>query len=74
VTVSTAYRWIIDVVLSKGLSQSLPHAWDEAERYIPFPVEVRPSIVLTYSIPKNGAGLSRESKDIISGDYGLLLQ
>ncbi len=68
VTVSTAYRWITDAVLS----QSRSHTWEEAERYTLFPVEVRPSIVLTYSVHKNGSGLSRESKDIIApGDYGL---
>jgi len=40
--------------------------------YSLFPVEVRPSIVLTYSVHKNGAALSRESQDIIvPGDYGL---
>ncbi|KAF8524082.1 hypothetical protein BU17DRAFT_85143 [Hysterangium stoloniferum] len=46
--------------------------WEEAETYTLFPVEVGPSIVLTYSVHKNGAGLSRESQDIIApGDYGL---
>ena len=43
-----------------------------AERYTLFPVEVRPNIVMTYSVHKNGAGLSRESEDImVPGDYGL---
>lgn len=68
ITVSTAYRWITDAVLSQARS----HTWEEAETYTLFPVEVRPSMVLTYSVHKNGAGLSRESQDIIApGDYGL---
>ena len=68
ITVSTAYRWITDAFLS----QSMSHTWEEAERYTLFPVEVRPSDVLTYSVHKNGDGLSRESQDIIApGDYGL---
>jgi len=68
ITVSTAYRWITDAVLC----QSRSHTWDEAGRYTLFPVEVQPSIVMTYSVHKNGAGLSRESQDIIApGDYGL---
>ena len=67
-TVSTAYRWITDAVLNQSRSRS----WKEAERYTLFPVEVRPSIVMTYSVHKNGAGLSRESQDImVPGDYGL---
>lgn len=37
-----------------------------------FPVEVQPNDVLTYSVHKNGAALSRESQEIIvPGDYGL---
>lgn len=68
ITVSTAYHWIIDAVLS----HSRPHNWKEAERFTLFPVEVRPSNVLTYSVLKNGPGLSRESQDVIApGDYGL---
>ena len=67
-TVSTAYRWITDAVLNQSRSRS----WKEAERYTLFPVEVQPSIVMTYSVHKNGAGLSRESQDImVPGDYGL---
>ena len=46
--------------------------WKEAETYTLFPVEVRPSNVLMYAIHKNGAGLPRESNDIIvPGDYGV---
>jgi hypothetical protein len=68
ITVSTVYRWTTDAILS----QSRSHAWEEAEMYTLFPVEVRPSIVLTYSVHKNGAALSRESQDMIApGDYGL---
>ncbi|KAF8530517.1 hypothetical protein BU17DRAFT_79301 [Hysterangium stoloniferum] len=68
ITASTAYRWITDAVLSRALY----HAWEEAETYTLFPVEVRPNNVLTYSVHKNGAALSRESQDIIvPGDYGL---
>ena len=68
VTISTAYRWITEAVLSQDRS----HPWEEADRFTLFPVEVRPSIVLTYSVHKNGAGLSRESQDIMTpGDYGL---
>jgi len=48
------------------------HHWEETERFTLFPVEVRPSIVMTYSVHKNGIGLPRESQDIIPpGDYGL---
>ena len=66
ITVSTAYRWIIEAVLNHSRS------WKDAETYTLFPVEVRPSNVLTYSVHKNGAGLSRESQDIIApGDYGV---
>jgi hypothetical protein len=68
ITVSTAYRWITDAVLS----QSRSHTWREAERFTLFPVEIRPSMVLTYSVHKNGPGLSRESQGIIPpGDYGV---
>ena len=36
------------------------------------PVEVRPSIVMTYSVHRNGDGLSRDSQAINApGDYGL---
>ena len=66
VTVSTAYRWITEAVLGRR------HAWKEAERFTLFPVEIRPNAVLTYTVHKNGTGLSRESQDIIApGDYGL---
>jgi len=66
VTVSTAYRWITDAVMDYAGS------WKEAETYTLFPVEVRPGDVLTYNVRKNGAGLSRESQDIIvPGDYGV---
>ncbi|KAF8512699.1 hypothetical protein JB92DRAFT_265786 [Gautieria morchelliformis] len=68
ISVSTAYRWITDAVLSQARCRT----WAEAERYTLFPVEIRPSIVMTYSVHKNGPGLSRESQDIIApGDYGL---
>ncbi|KAF8524097.1 hypothetical protein BU17DRAFT_63456 [Hysterangium stoloniferum] len=54
------------------ICQDRYHPWEEAETYTLFPVEVGPSIVLTYSVHKNGAGLSRKSQDIIApGDYGL---
>ena len=68
ITVSTAYRWITDAV-----NEFRSHdAWEEAETYTLFPVEVRPSNVLTYSVHKNGTGLSRESQDVIApGDYGV---
>ena len=65
ITVPTAYRWITDAVLD----QSTAHNWLEAERFTLFPVEVRPSMVLTYSVYKNGSGLSRESQDIIPPDF-----
>ena len=68
ITVSTAYRWITKVVLSQAQS----YTWEEGEKYTLFPVKVRPSMVMTYSVHQNGAGLSRESQDIIvPGDYGL---
>lgn len=66
ITFSTAYRWITDA------AQSQVRSWKEAETYTLFPVEVRPSKVLTYSVHKNGASLSQESQDIIvPGDYGV---
>ncbi|KAF8816775.1 hypothetical protein BYT27DRAFT_7181214 [Phlegmacium glaucopus] len=68
ITVSTAYRWITNAVLYQASSCS----WEEAETFALFPVEVRPNYVMTYSVQKYGAALSRESQDIIApGDYGL---
>ncbi|KAF8812754.1 hypothetical protein BYT27DRAFT_7182478 [Phlegmacium glaucopus] len=68
ITISTAYRWITNAVLY----QNRPHSWQEADRFTLFPVDVQPSIVMTYSVHKNGDGLSRESQDmIVPGDYGL---
>ena len=68
VTVSTAYRWITEAVLSQARS----HTWEEAKKFTLFPVEVRPGNVLRYSVHKYGAGLSRESQGIIApGDYAL---
>lgn len=68
ITISTAYRWIIDAVLS----QSQRHIWLEAEKFTLCPVEIRPSIVLSYSVHKNGEALPRESQDIMPpGDYGV---
>ncbi|KAF8816776.1 hypothetical protein BYT27DRAFT_6377119 [Phlegmacium glaucopus] len=67
-SVALAYRWITNAVLYQASSRS----WEEAERFTLFPVEVRPNYVMTYSVHKNGAALSRESQDIIApGDYGL---
>ena len=72
ITVSTAYRWITDAVQAQLQGQPQLRPWEEAERFTLFPVEVRPSVVLTYFVHKNGAGLSRESQDVIApGDYGL---
>ncbi|KAF8816780.1 hypothetical protein BYT27DRAFT_7181235, partial [Phlegmacium glaucopus] len=68
ITVSTAYRWITNAVMYQASS----HSWQEAERFTLFPVEVRPTYVMTYSVHKYGAALSRESQEIIApGDYGL---
>ncbi len=65
ITVSTAHR--LD-----NRRSSRSRSWKEAGRYTLFPVGVRPSIVMTYSVYKNGARLSRESQDIVApGDYGL---
>lgn len=37
-----------------------------------FPVDIRPDIVLSYSVHKSGTALPRDSQDIIApGDYGL---
>lgn len=66
ITISTAYRWITSAV------EAQYHSWKEAKSFTLFPVDVRPSVVMTYSVRKNGASLSRESQDIIApGDYGL---
>ena len=69
ITVSTAHRCITNAALSQV---SQVRSWKEAETYTLFSVEVRPSNVLTYSVHKNGAALSRESQDIIDPeDYGI---
>ena len=66
VTVSTAYRWVTTAV------QARYPAWKESESYALFPVDIQPSIVMTYSVHKSGASLSRECQDaIVPGDYGL---
>jgi len=66
VTISTAYRWVTIIVKSR-----YPQ-WQEAQSYALFPVEIRPSGVLTYNNDRNGPALSPESQDLISpGDYGI---
>src|SRR5215469_5770683 len=61
-----AYRWITDAVLSQY------DTWEETRRFTLCPVEIRPGNVLSYSVHKNGAVLSRESQHIMApGDYGL---
>ena len=61
-SVSTAYRWIADAVLNQARSRT----WKEADRYTLFHVEGRPSMEMTYSVHKDGAGSSRESQDIVA--------
>ncbi|KAF8675719.1 hypothetical protein AX14_005020, partial [Amanita brunnescens Koide BX004] len=60
ITVSTVYRWVNSAVEA----QCHGYPWKEAESR--FDLDV-----LTYSVHKNGAALSRESQEIIvPGDYG----
>jgi hypothetical protein len=58
ITISTSYRWI------KGAAQFKYPAW-EADSFAVFPVSVRPTGVLAYSIKRNGPALSRDSHDVI---------
>ena len=52
--------------------ESLYHGWKEAQSYALFPVEIRPSGVLTYYNFRNGPILNPESQELIApGDYGI---
>jgi hypothetical protein len=52
--------------------ESLYHGWQEAQSYALFPVEIRPSGVLTYYNFRNGPILNPESQELIApGDYGI---
>ena len=46
--------------------------WQEAQSYALFPVEIRPSGVLTYNNYRNGPALFPGSQELIApGDYGI---
>ena len=65
-SISTAYRWITIIVQTEDPTFT-------SESFALFPVDIRPSNVLTYAIKqRSDKALPRESQEnIVPGDYGI---